>query len=64
MMTARLHTGGKITDEHRNNTHTSCTLGSCGIPSIWRSPTTRQPEGSPDGTGASVVWLCPRGAVW
>jgi hypothetical protein len=25
----------------------SCTLGSCGIPSIWRSPTTRQPGGSP-----------------
>jgi hypothetical protein len=25
----------------------SCTLGSCGIPSIWRSPTTRQLGGSP-----------------
>jgi hypothetical protein len=34
------------------------------IPSIWRSPTTRQPGAALDGIGACVVWLCPRAGVW
>jgi hypothetical protein len=39
--------GQELRNRWREDHRRSCALGSCGIPSIWRSPTTRQPGGQP-----------------
>jgi hypothetical protein len=37
----------------------------CGIPSAWRSPTTRCPEGNIlSQPPAELARLCPRGSAW
>ncbi len=55
--------------EARPDRQGSCTLGLCGISSTWRQPDhTASPGAALDGTGACVVWLCPKGcrvvALW
>ena len=45
---------------HPGHHNRSCRRGSCGIPSTWRSPITRQPSTEP---AAGVVQLCPPAPV-
>jgi hypothetical protein len=38
--------------------------GTCGIPSIWRSPTTRCPRGNMSMNYRPTCPACPRGSAW
>jgi hypothetical protein len=44
--------------------HGSCMLGLGGIPSAWRSPTTRCPGGNIPPTAGRACHACPRGTGW